>query len=155
MKAPVAILAAGLLLAACGTRTEDRALSGGGIGAVAGTAVGAVTGLSLLEGALIGAGIGAAAGALTDSNQVDLGEPIWRGQSASASSAPAAAADPLVRDIQTALNARGYAAGPADGVAGPQTRAAIRAYQQANGLLVDGQASPQLLGHLRRRASNG
>src|SRR3546814_7242732 len=52
---PVALVAAAFLLSACGSSTGDRGLSGAGIGAAAGTAVGVVTGLSIVEGALIGA----------------------------------------------------------------------------------------------------
>ena len=54
----------GLFVAACGSSTGDRTLSGAGIG----TIVGAVTGLSLLEGALIGAAAGGLTGALTTEN---------------------------------------------------------------------------------------
>jgi osmotically inducible lipoprotein OsmB len=66
-----------LPLAACGNSTSDRALSGGGIGAAAGTVGGLLVGAPL-EGALIGGALGAGAGALTSSSQVDLGKPVWR-----------------------------------------------------------------------------
>lgn len=46
---------------------QQRALSGGAIGAAGGAAVGALLGGSLLTGALIGGAGGAAAGALTAS----------------------------------------------------------------------------------------
>ena len=52
-------VALSLVLAACGTAPGDRAISGGGIGSAAGAVVGAVTGLSVLQGALIGTGLGA------------------------------------------------------------------------------------------------
>jgi hypothetical protein len=68
---------AGLLLAACGSSTGDRALSGGAIGAGAGAGLGAVTGTSVLGGAALGGAAGAATGALTDEDDVDLGEPLW------------------------------------------------------------------------------
>ena len=42
--------------------------------------------------------------------------------------------DVPVRDIQAALNDRGFNAGPADGIPGRRTQAAIIAYQNANGL---------------------
>ena len=70
------ILVAGL--AACGQSKGDRALSGGAIGAGTGAAVGAITGGSPLTGALIGGAVGAAGGALTDSDDIDLGRPLWR-----------------------------------------------------------------------------
>jgi len=68
---------AGLLLAACGTTKEDRAISGGAIGAGAGGVAGALTG-NPVAGALIGGAGGAAAGALTNPNQIDLGKPVWK-----------------------------------------------------------------------------
>ncbi|MBL8698186.1 MAG: hypothetical protein JNK67_07425 [Alphaproteobacteria bacterium] len=65
-------------LAACGSSTGDRAISGGALGAGAGAAIGAITGGSTLGGALIGGAAGAAAGALTKDRDVNLGKPIWR-----------------------------------------------------------------------------
>jgi osmotically inducible lipoprotein OsmB len=69
--------AAVLGLAACGTSTQDRALSGGGIGAGAGALGGALVGHPV-EGALLGGAAGAAGGAMTNSSQVDLGKPVWK-----------------------------------------------------------------------------
>ena len=66
-----------LALSACGNSTGDRALSGGGIGAGVGLVGGALVGAPL-EGALIGGAVGAGTGALTNSNQIDLGRPIWK-----------------------------------------------------------------------------
>jgi hypothetical protein len=43
----------------------------------------------------------------------------------------------------------------ADGIYGPQTRAAVRAYQRAHGLSVDGIAGPQTLGSLGLSAGSG
>ncbi len=54
-----------------------------------------------------------------------------------------------VRGVQKELLAHGYNAGPVDGIAGPRTRAAIRAYQKDAGLAVDGQPSKRLLDHLK------
>jgi osmotically inducible lipoprotein OsmB len=73
-----ALLAAGALLAACGSTTTDRALSGGGIGAGIGAGTAAVTGGNVLGGAAIGAAAGAAGGALTDESDVNLGKPLWK-----------------------------------------------------------------------------
>lgn len=50
--------------------------------------------------------------------------------------------------IQQALKTRGYDPGPVDGVAGRRTYEAIRRYQAAAGLEVDGRPSPDLLDHL-------
>lgn len=47
------------------TNTQQRALSGGAIGAAGGAAIGAIAGGNPLTGALIGGGGGAAIGALT------------------------------------------------------------------------------------------
>ncbi len=54
-------------MAACSgmNRQQQRALSGGAIGAAGGAAVGALTGGSAVTGALIGGAGGAAVGALT------------------------------------------------------------------------------------------
>jgi osmotically inducible lipoprotein OsmB len=65
-----------LMLAACGSSTSDRALSGGGIGAGVGGVAGALTGHPV-AGAALGGAAGAATGALTNEHQLDLGKPIW------------------------------------------------------------------------------
>jgi hypothetical protein len=64
---PSAVLLLVLALGACSgmNRTQQRALSGGAIGAGGGALVGAVTGGSPVTGALIGGAGGAAIGALT------------------------------------------------------------------------------------------
>ena len=54
------------------------------------------------------------------------------------SAAPAGVSPGLVRNVQSALNSQGYDAGTPDGVMGPQTRDAIRAYQNDHGLAVTG-----------------
>ncbi|MDZ7713297.1 MAG: lytic murein transglycosylase [Rhodovibrio sp.] len=54
--------------------------------------------------------------------------------------------------LQRLLNQLGFDAGPVDGVPGSQTRAAIRAFQQANGLPADGYPSVSLLERLQQRA---
>ncbi len=53
-----------------------------------------------------------------------------------------------VADIQRALNEAGFDAGPVDGVAGRRPRAAISAYQEANGLAVTGEIGTALLRQL-------
>jgi len=47
-----------------------------------------------------------------------------------------------IRDLQQALADKGFNPGPVDGVTGPRTRAAIKAFQKANGLTVDGIVGP-------------
>ena len=65
--AAVLVLSVAVPLAACEnmSRTQQRALSGGAIGAAGGAAVGALTGGSMVTGALSGGAGGAAVGALT------------------------------------------------------------------------------------------
>ena len=71
------VLLAALALAGCGTSQQDRALSGGAIGAGAGAVAGSLAGAPV-EGALIGGALGAGTGAVTSPNQVDLGRPAWK-----------------------------------------------------------------------------
>jgi hypothetical protein len=59
------LVGAGFVLASCGNRPGERALSGGLIGAGAGAAIGAATGGNPATGALIGGGVGAIGGAVT------------------------------------------------------------------------------------------
>ena len=55
----------------------------------------------------------------------------------------------LTYAVQTQLIRLGYMRPPADGVAGPQTGAAISQFQSVSGMPVDGFPSPQLLGRLQ------
>ena len=65
-------------LAACGTETDDRTLGGAAVGAAAGAGVGALFGgVGAIPGALIGGAVGAGTGYVTDSKDVNLGEPLW------------------------------------------------------------------------------
>jgi N-acetylmuramoyl-L-alanine amidase len=45
----------------------------------------------------------------------------------------------LVKDVQRRLKERGFHSGPTDGVYGPQTAAAVQAFQMSKRLLVDGE----------------
>ncbi len=78
MKKIIFPLLAVLTLSACGNTPTDRALSGGALGAAGGAAVGGLAGGSGVTGALIGGAAGAAAGGLTNSNDINLGKPVWR-----------------------------------------------------------------------------
>ncbi len=131
-------------LAGCGHTNYDRGMSGAGIGAAAGAAVGAVTGLTVVQGAVLGATGGAITGLATSPSQVNLGKPAWRNNASTSSHSNA-----TVSNIQYHLATKGYNPGPADGIAGKRTRAAIRAYQRNNGLLVDGRATSQLAKHIQ------
>lgn len=57
--------------------------------------------------------------------------------------------DPVIEDIQRALSKSGYYTFAIDGVNGKRTRDAISAYQQANGLDVTGEASAELVDHIK------
>lgn len=157
LKRTLSNLACMLLLAACGTTPEERAVSGAGVGAGAGAVIGAITGLTVLEAAALGAVGGALTGALTKPDQVNLGNPAWK-QGVSDQSVPAANATPAVVsstvvDIQRGLTRLGYDCGQADGIYGPRTRNAIRQYQEKNGLVVDGHATPELARHIDAQGS--
>ncbi|MBN8492571.1 MAG: peptidoglycan-binding protein, partial [Burkholderiales bacterium] len=52
---------------------------------------------------------------------------------------------PQLVALQTALKQRGFDSGAPDGVMGPATRAAIRAYQRSVGLPADGYPTLELL----------
>ncbi|MFQ5784469.1 MAG: peptidoglycan-binding protein [Alphaproteobacteria bacterium] len=159
------VFALGLMLAACGSTPQDRAVSGAGIGAAGGAIIGAITGLTVVEGAALGATGGALVGIFTDSDKLDLGEPIWKqgaqsgasrdshgGTVASRNSHVGTSDPPFVRNIQSDLSRLGYDPGPVDGIMGPLTTSAIRRYQQDNGLLTDGRATWELAQHIQRNA---
>ena len=138
----IAVMAAlSMLLAACGSNTGDRAASGAGIGATAGAVVGAVTGLSILQGVVLGAAAGGLTGALTSKDVINLGDPIWASEKQDANRAG------VIR-VQAGLAKLGYDPGAIDGIWGPKTEAAIRAYQRDNNLLVDGRPSQELASHI-------
>jgi hypothetical protein len=58
-------------------------------------------------------------------------------------------AGPIVKDVQRALNAGGFAAGKADGVYGLQTAHAVRLFQESEGLVPDGEVGPATFKALR------
>lgn len=53
-----------------------------------------------------------------------------------------------VRRVQAELNARGFGQLEVDGIAGPQTYAAVKAFQASNGLKADGLVGPDTLAKL-------
>jgi len=53
-----------------------------------------------------------------------------------------------IRKMQETLNARGYKAGPANGVLGESTRTALRAFQKSENIKVTGRPNPRTLSHL-------
>jgi localization factor PodJL len=56
-----------------------------------------------------------------------------------------------VRNIQAILNNNGYDAGPADGMMGAKTKAAIKAFQADNGMQADGEVDDELVKALLER----
>ena len=61
----------------------------------------------------------------------------------------------LVRALQQALTKAGYNPGPADGTFGAQTEAAVVAFQQDNGLSVDGRVGPETAAALDSALAGG
>jgi murein L,D-transpeptidase YcbB/YkuD len=61
----------------------------------------------------------------------------------------------VVRELQQALTAAGYDPGPADGTYGEQTEAAVVAFQEANGLAVDGRVGPETAAALNSALATG
>ena len=59
-----------------------------------------------------------------------------------------AVGESLAADVQSELARQGFYNGPIDGIVGPGTRAAIRSYQAANGLAINGQISSSLVASL-------
>jgi peptidoglycan hydrolase-like protein with peptidoglycan-binding domain len=127
------LVVAPLFLAACGSTQQDRLISGGGIGAAGGAIIGAVTGLTVVQGALIGTGLGAALGGLTSSDQFNLGEPFWRQSHRNRPAGTRSGYSESVANIQRDLTRLGYDPGPIDGLLGPRTRAAIARFENDQG----------------------
>lgn len=67
-----------------------------------------------------------------------------------ASSVPIEESTVLISEVQTLLNKKGYHAGSPDGVAGPKTRDAIRKFEKANDLPVDGLVDSSLYAALKQ-----
>jgi hypothetical protein len=61
----------------------------------------------------------------------------------------------VVRQLQQALTTAGYDPGAADGTYGPQTKAAVVAFQEANGLSADGVVGPDTAAALNSALATG
>jgi hypothetical protein len=104
-------------------------------GTVAGGAGGAVAGA--VVGGPVGAVVGGVGGAYAGHEVAGKSETTATSTSTSTSSSSLTASryDPaLVRDVQQALNDKGYDPGAVDGQWGPATEDAVRRFQQASGL---------------------
>lgn len=118
--------------------------AGGGLGAALGGRKGAQTG------AIIGGVVGVMQG---EQNRRRAAQPTYRRTYQQPRRTyrprPRAVSSQLTADIQYSLTNLGYNPGPVDGISGRGTRAAVRAYQRDNGLLIDGRTSTALLQHMR------
>jgi hypothetical protein len=72
------LLGAAAMLAACGSNEPGRVQGGAATGAASGATIGLIGGpVGVVVGGVIGGGAGAIAGASTNTQQVDLGKPVW------------------------------------------------------------------------------
>lgn len=71
-------------------------------------------------------------------------------QSAPPSPVPMQETPAVIAEVQGLLNAKGYNVGRPDGIAGPQTREAIRRFEAANNLPVDGSIDNAVYAALKR-----
>jgi len=149
---------------------NNRAIGAAAIGTVLGAGLGAAIGGG--QGAAIGAGSGAIAGTgigMSSSANEQYGiqqqydnafaqcmyakgnqVPGFGPTMVNAPPSPMPGADTnLTYAVQTQLIRLGYLHPPADGVAGPQTSAAISQFESVSGLPVDGFPSPGLLARLQ------
>jgi murein L,D-transpeptidase YcbB/YkuD len=113
-----------------------------------GTVMGATGGA--VAGAVVGGPVGAVVGGVGGAYVGN--EVAGKDRAATSSSSPSATTyryDPgLVRDVQQALNERGYNAGAVDGQWGPATEEAVRRFQQASGLPQTGELERSTLAAL-------
>ena len=128
---------------------QQRAVSGGAIGAGGGALLGWAVGGSPLVGALVGGAGGATVGALTSKDSGGSNGSTAQKSSGTGSPQANAQASQLTKDVQYRLARLGYDPGPADGVLGDKTRSAIREYEQRSNLPVDGNVSQDLLLHIK------
>ena len=85
----------------------------------------------------------------------DDASPADRIQSVSLSRVSRRSPPDHIKDLQRALIAAGFDPGKVDGRMGPRTKRAIRAFQKANGLTVDGIAGRRTLGKLNSGTAEG
>jgi peptidoglycan hydrolase-like protein with peptidoglycan-binding domain len=90
-----------------------------------------------------------AATALACASPLAAGNQAQRSQSES----PSQQSADVVKQAQEKLSAAGHDAGPADGILGSQTQAAVKEFQQSKGIQTSGQLDSQTLAELRIDAS--
>ena len=127
------VLALGLLAAGCGSNEEQRAstgtLTGAGVGAVVGGPIGAA----------VGAGVGAVGGAAAPEGADQVYTSALNKEKGATGTALNNAglgpqASPQVQQAQAELQREGLYHGKVDGIMGQQTRQAVSAFQQREGL---------------------
>ncbi|HEY8132352.1 MAG TPA: peptidoglycan-binding domain-containing protein [Thermoanaerobaculia bacterium] len=128
-------------LAGCETwhrmdKVEGTAL-GGASGAVAGAVVAGP----------VGAVVGGVGGAYTG-HEVAGKDQTMRSSTSYPSTVSSRYDPALVRDVQQALNDKGYSAGPVDGQWGPNTENAVKRFQQSSGLPQTGELERSTLAAL-------
>jgi hypothetical protein len=107
-------------------------------GTVAGGAGGAVAGA--VVGGPVGAVVGGVGGAYVGHEVAGKEPTASTSTSSSSSTMPSSHYESgLVRNVQQALNDKGYNAGPTDGQWGPATEDAVRKFQRSTGLPETGQ----------------
>ena len=138
---------------------------GAGIGALAGGPVGAAIGLGagVVGGAMMPEDATAIANNLLGREHraanVALGMPdrsnvaTARPTDLSGSSARSAAPMGLIKEAQTQLKDQGLYSGQIDGIAGPQTHSAVRAYQKREGLRQTARLDRETVQHMNLTAS--
>lgn len=163
-------IALGLLMAACGTTQDQRAATGG----LTGLGAGAIIGGPL--GAAVGAAAGAAGGMLMPEDATSIANNLLGREHraannlingtngpATSNAAPAeesgsSIAPNQVKEAQQRLKDEELYKGKIDGIAGPQTRSALRQYQQREGLRQTGRLDQQtwalLNGHAPQSGSS-
>jgi hypothetical protein len=132
-----------LVFAGCSgmTHTEKDTAVGAGSGAAAGAVVGGPVG------AVVGGVGGGIVGHEVGKEHTAEGRPGVTGPNTTAGPNPAYNSS-TVRNVQQALNAKGYNAGPADGQWGASTETALKQFQSAQGLPATGALDTRTLNAL-------
>lgn len=128
--AAIAFVFAGCSSTTTMTHTEKDTVVGAGGGAVAGAVVAGPVG------AVVGGGAGGYVGHEVGERHTAEGRPGVVVSTNISSNSPYSAT--TVRNVQQALNDKGFNAGAADGRWGPSTETALRQFQTAQGLPVNG-----------------
>lgn len=128
----------------------DETIKRTGIGAAVGGVLGGLLGgrKGLLIGILAGGGAGAGSVAIEGARELRLEPGTELEIRTGTESRQLARTDPaidrgVVRQVQEALNGRGYDSGTPDGLMGRRTRSALEQYQRDNGLAATGRIDRQ------------